>query len=104
MSTDTDPPVVVNQTVNNAPDTDAAEALIELAPQLIEETKKGYRTTEFWLTILGLVVVNVNGLVLTLPDKYQAIATGILAGLYALSRGQAKKGIPAIVPVKTPPA
>lgn len=99
MSTDT-APVVVNNTVNAEPDDGALGALVELAPSLIEETKKGYKTTEFWLTVLGLVVVNVNGLVLTLPDKYQAIATAVLGGLYALSRGQAKKGIPAIVPAK----
>lgn len=67
-------------------------------PAVIKETKAGYKTTEFWLTVLGLVAVNLNGVVMTLPDRYQAIASAILAGLYALARGQAKKGIPAIEP------
>lgn len=97
MSTDT-APVVVNQVNNES--TDAIGELATLAPQIIEETKKGYKTTEFWLTIVGLLAVNLNGVVMTLPDKWQAIGTAVLAGLYALSRGQAKKGIPAIVPVK----
>lgn len=86
-------------TTISKPDTDAISGVVEALPLVIEESKKGYKTTEFWLTILGLVVVNVNGLVMSLPDKYQAIASAILAGLYALSRGQAKKGIPAVVPV-----
>lgn len=63
-------------------------------PEIISETRKGWKTTEFWLTIAGLLAVNLNGVVLTLPDKYQAIATAVIAGLYAISRGQAKAGIP----------
>jgi len=71
--------------------------LVADVPAVIKETKAGYKTTEFWLTVLGLIAVNLNGVVMTLPDKYQAIGSAILAGLYALSRGQAKKGIPAVV-------
>lgn len=67
-------------------------------PAIIKETKAGYRTTEFWVAIVGLIIVNLNGLVMTLPDKYQAIATAAIAAFYAVSRGQAKSGIPAVEP------
>jgi hypothetical protein len=70
--------------------------LVADVPTVIKETKAGWKTTEFWLTIAGLAAVNLNGVILTLPDRYQAIASAVLAGLYALSRGQAKKGIPAV--------
>lgn len=72
------------------------EELERVVPAVVKETKAGYKTTEFWLTLAGLAAVNLNGVVLTLPDKYQAIASAVLAGLYALSRGQAKKGIPSV--------
>lgn len=72
------------------------QAVVTDAVAVFKETKAGWRTTEFWLTLAGLVAVNASGLVMTLPDRYQAIASAILAGLYALSRGQAKQGIPAV--------
>lgn len=72
------------------------QEIIAEAPIVVKETKAGWKTTEFWATLAGLAAVNLNGVILTLPDKYQAIATGVLIGLYALSRGQAKKGIPAV--------
>lgn len=70
----------------------------DLVPAIIKETKAGYKTTEFWLAVIGLLIVNLNGLVMTLPDKYQAIATAAIAAFYAVSRGQAKSGIPAVEP------
>lgn len=75
---------------------DAVQTVIHDVPAIVKETKEGYKTTEFWLTIAGLAAVNLNGVVMTLPDRYQAIASAVLAGLYALSRGQAKKGVPHI--------
>lgn len=96
MSTDT-APVVRN------PDTQAIESVIETLPLVVEESKKGYKTTEFWLTLVGLAIVNLNGVILTLPDKYQAIASALIAGFYAVSRGIAKNGVPVVAP-SDPPA
>lgn len=70
------------------------QQVIATAGTVFNETKAGWKTTEFWLTVAGLVAVNAGDLVMTLPDKYQALASAALAGLYALSRGVAKKGIP----------
>lgn len=74
------------------------QALLHQVPDVYKETKAGYKTTEFWLTIAGLLAVNLNGVILTLPDKYQALASAALTGLYVVSRGVAKKGIPAVEP------
>lgn len=60
-----------------------------------KETKAGYKTTEFWASAAGLAALNLNGLVLTLPDKWQAIGSVVIVGLYAISRGLAKNGVPA---------
>lgn len=65
---------------------------------VVRESKPGWKTTEFWVAVVTLVAVNLNGVVLTLPDKYQAIATAVVAGLYALARGLAKQGIPDVEP------
>lgn len=67
---------------------------------IITESKAGYKTTEFWvgvvvslLTLLGTAPV---------PDKAKGIILGVIAAAYAISRGIAKQGIPAVEP--TPPA
>lgn len=66
---------------------------IEELPVLFKETKEGYKTTEFWsavvvslLTVLGAIPV---------PEKFQGVVVGVLSAAYAVSRGLAKKGIPA---------
>lgn len=94
MSTDTaknDTPVVVNQTVN----TDAIEHAIEALPVVVEESKAGYKTTEFWVAVVTSLLVVLNGI--PLPDKYEGIVVGALGAAYAISRGLAKKGIPHVV-------
>lgn len=68
--------------------------VVEDIGPVIRETKSGWRTSEFWLTVATLAAVNLSGVILTLPDKYQAIASAVVAGLYAISRGQAKQNIP----------
>ena len=73
-------------------------------PAAIKETRAGYKTTEFWLAIAGVVALNLNGVIMTLPDKYQALGTAVIAGLYAISRGQAKSGVPAIETPDAPAA
>lgn len=87
-------PSVVN-IVNAVKDPEVQHAL-EALPLIYTETRAGYKTTEFWLTVAGLAALNLNGVILTLPDKWQAVGTAVLAGLYAISRGFAKKGIPAV--------
>jgi hypothetical protein len=82
--------------VRVALDDEAVKDVISDVAPLIKETKDGWKTTEFWLTLAGLAAVNLNGVVMTLPDKYQAIGSAVVIGLYALSRGAAKKGIPAV--------
>jgi hypothetical protein len=63
------------------------------APAVWKESKNGLKTTEFWLGIAGLVAVNLNGVVMTLPDKWQAVGSAVIVGLYAISRGVAKSGV-----------
>lgn len=61
-------------------------------PEVIRETKAGYKTTEFWMTIATVLCSLLAGL----PEKYGAIVTLGAVGSYTLSRGIAKKGIPHI--------
>lgn len=79
------------------------EELFAEVPVLIKESKAGYKTTEFWLTIVTLVLLNVN--LIPLPDSWQGIASAALVVVYAVSRGLAKKGVPdAELPKPTPAA
>src|SRR4051812_42647583 len=62
------------------------------------ESKPGYLTTEFWITILILILNNLS--VLPIPDKYQGITNVATSVAYILSRGIAKIGAPEVtVPV-----
>lgn len=74
-------------------DTHVIENVVNEVPAVFTETKKGYKTTEFWVVILSAIAVNVQPAV---PEKWQAILTGALAIGYALARGHAKAGIPAV--------
>lgn len=60
------------------------------------ETKPALYTTEFWLTMFGnlgglLDVFNVWNFV---PNTWVVIGLALINGLYAVSRGQAKGGVP----------
>lgn len=55
-------------------------------------TKPGVRTTEFWLTVAVAVLSFIGAIANVLPDRYAAIASAIVAGLYAIGRGLAKQG------------
>ena len=59
------------------------------------ETKPGYLTTEFWITVLtgAYMALNATGVVDQIPDKYSALALAILGGAYSVARGQAKSGV-----------
>lgn len=63
------------------------------APVLFKETKAGYKTTEFWVALVGAAAVQLS--VLDIPGKYgKTITTGALLVAYILSRGAAKSGVP----------
>lgn len=73
-------------------DTDAIEDVIATFPAVIEESKKGYKTTEFWLAVATSVLVLLNGI--PMPEQYEGFVIAALGAVYALSRGIAKKGVP----------
>ena len=66
------------------------------------ETKPAYLTTEFWVSILtGLyMVANTTGAVDQIPKTWSGIALAIVGAAYAVSRGQAKQGVPYTPPGK----
>lgn len=60
--------------------------------------KPGFKTTEFYVTVLtdiGLVAASVGGV---LPSKWAAIAAGVAQAAYAISRGLTKSGATAVAP------
>lgn len=65
------------------------------SPPAARESKPGYLTTEFWVTLLTLVLNNLS--VLPIPDKYQGLINVLVPIGYALSRGLAKSGQPDVV-------
>lgn len=64
------------------------------------ETKPAYLTTEFWTSIItGLyMVLNTTGVLSQIPAKWSGIAIAVIGAAYALSRGQAKQGVPYVKP------
>lgn len=69
------------------------DEVLALLPLLFKEAKEGYKTTEFWLTIAVVVLTWVDAI--PLPDKYEGAVAFLAAAAYAISRGLAKKGVPA---------
>jgi hypothetical protein len=60
-------------------------------PAVEKQVKAGYKTTEFWLTLVALALTNFS--VIKIPGKYgQAIADAAAVAGYAISRGLAKRG------------
>jgi hypothetical protein len=64
------------------------------------ETKPGYLTTEFWVSILtGIyMALNTTGILDEIPTKWSTIALAVVSAAYAVSRGQAKSGVKPDVP------
>ena len=60
------------------------------------ETKPGYKTTEFWLTVVANIVIALDlaGAWTYVPNRYAVVAGAIVNAAYAVSRGQAKQGVP----------
>jgi hypothetical protein len=63
---------------------------------IITETKTGYKTTEFWVTVIVSLFAVVDPA--SLPDWAQGGLLAVAAGAYAISRGLAKQGIPNVEP------
>lgn len=76
--------------------TEVVQNVVDNLPSVISETRKGYKTTEFWLTILSVVAVNLDAI--PVPDKYKPVVSALVVAAYTISRGIAKKGVPDVKP------
>lgn len=56
--------------------------------------KPGYKTTEFWAGVAIATGAWVAAIAGALPERYAAIASSIVGGLYAVGRGLAKITVP----------
>lgn len=74
-------------------DQTSVDEVLALLPLLFKEAKEGYKTTEFWFSIAVVVLTWVDAI--PLPDKYEGAVAFLAAAVYAISRGLAKKGVPA---------
>ena len=54
--------------------------------------KAGWKTTEFWVAVSGMIAGVIAAMQGYLPAEAAAWAGAIIAGLYAFSRGLAKQG------------
>lgn len=54
--------------------------------------RRGYQTTEFWITVLTVIGALAAALAGDLSPQYAAFATAISTAAYALSRGLTKTG------------
>ncbi len=59
------------------------------------ETKPGYLTSEFWVSIItGIyLALNATGIMEQIPNRWGAIGLAFVTALYSVSRGQAKQGV-----------
>lgn len=69
-------------------------------PEVVKETKEGYKTTEFWATVVSGITV-ASGIVPT-PHNTKGFALVALVAIYCIARGLAKKGVPVVEPVVVP--
>lgn len=88
--------IVTNVTVNQPTPDDVIDSVEEALPVIVTETKAGYRTTEFWVTVVTGLAVALNGI--PLPESKEGYVLAGLAAVYAVARGLAKKGIPSVEP------
>jgi len=52
--------------------------------------KPGYKTTEFWLTILSVIGTWAGAIEEVLPPKFAAMASATMVSAYAIARGLRK--------------
>ena len=53
--------------------------------------KPGVKTSEFWMSLAAISATIISSVMGNLPPQWAAISAAVVAGLYAYSRGQAKK-------------
>lgn len=51
---------------------------------------RGWRTSEFWVTVLTIIGLVVSSAAATLSPRYAAIGASVSAAAYAIARGLAK--------------
>jgi hypothetical protein len=70
------------------------------AASVAVETRPGWKTTEFWVMVLALVVSAVQEAVglFNITDNRVLFFQSIVVGAYSLSRGLAKAGVPNVAP------
>ena len=61
---------------------------------VIKESKAGYKTTEFWVSVVVSLLTVIDAY--PVPEKAKGFIVGGIAVAYALSRGFAKQGVPAV--------
>jgi hypothetical protein len=73
--------------------------LVRDVPVIIQETKEGYKTSEFWASIAAAIIPLLAGV----PEKFYVPLLGAITVAYTLSRGLAKRGVPAsVTPAEAP--
>lgn len=60
----------------------------------MNETRPGYKTTEFWITVIVLVADLALALVTILPPTWASTIATVTTTMYVMSRALAKHGIP----------
>lgn len=82
-------------TIVNAAQDEAVQEVLGQLPRAVGEAKAGYKTTEFWLALAGVISTQAGAL--SLPGEHgTTIATIAFVVAYVLSRGVAKAGVPNI--------
>lgn len=59
----------------------------------MSETRPGYKTTEFWLVLVGNILINVGAIDVG-GAKYRGLFAIVTVAGYSLARGFAKNGVP----------
>lgn len=71
---------------------DDTQRVLEALPEVVKESKKGYKTTEFWATVIASVLVLVGPI--PVPESKEGGVVALLIGAYTVARGVAKAGSP----------
>ena len=71
--------------------TEKIEAGDRAITKTVSDVKPGVKTSEFWFLLAAAVANIITVLADKMPASWAAIAAIVAAGLYAISRGLAKK-------------
>lgn len=58
------------------------------------ETKPFWKTSEFYVLVLGEAGAVVTGIAQVIPGTWATVAGAVIGGAYAVARGLAKSGVP----------